>query len=814
MLAAALAVCAAVDWSLALRRVWVGVGLPALGAGFFFFLFLHVAPSQARANRLWNAVFLSPRYGVYSRLAGMAFAASLLLTLTPSFRLGRLEAYHEIILPFLAALVVSSGVASAIILIHAHGFHGATLKEYARVNRRAWLLTLAALAGMLSVWLFIALTGRGIQSAEDYWFGAGTPLLFQQLLLGLLLAFLFSKFEERLLAWVGRLTRSRISPDALLFLLIWAFTAILWAHLPAPAGFMALRPQPPNFDLYPFADSLRYDLGSQFALIGQGLNDGRFYYRVFYVAYLFVMHSLFGQHYERVMTAQAVLFAIFPALVYLLGRNLKSRPLGVLTAVIAASLGFNSILASLSADVANPKQMLTDFPTAIGVAAVTLLLVQWWRNPSRVSMLFWAAGALGVASLVRTSALGLLAVLLLVIWLAVPRAWGRKILLSAFALLIFLASAFPWSARYGRNVTDMYAVKFKSVLLRRYNDVPNPAIELPPPTIVPRASPAVAVPDHFVHNLVMSALILPPSPILYDLRTVIRQEFPYWDVDWDGHLDFVSSLWIAINLLVLALGIGASLRDLGRGGFIPLLMFAAFCGINSLGRTSGGRYSAPMDWILPLYYAWGVLFIWQTMRAMFAPVSGSAEEAAAAESPAVNFSFRNLSRRAVPVFLILFSVSALLILWSSLVPQRYADATEEELFQQFVDSGYAAKTHFPTAALREFLQEEQAVILNGRALYPRYYLANQGVGILWKAFAEESYPRLLFSLVGPQGDEFVILPGPSPKVFPNAADVTVLGCKAENAIVAVVVVVQTPIPHIYTVPSSVILTCPLTVQEQ
>ena len=793
------------------RFVSIGIVLPLLAGIIFLIVGLLVIASNSRANRLWQAVFAVRSLPWF---IGALFMVAGLLSLIPSPHIERFAAYHEILLPFLAALALTSGMALGIFLVQQYGLRIPSPTLFFQQNRRMWLGALIALTLMLALWLFTAFTRRGIQSNEDYWFGAGTPLLFQQLLMSLLIAFLFSSFEARILAWIKRVTRSKISPDLVLFLLIWIAAAVIWAIPPAPSSFMALRPLPPNEELYPFADAFRYDIGSQFALIGQGLNDGRFYYRVFYVAYLFVLHSLFGQHYEHLMTAQAALFAIFPALVYLLGKTLKSRSFGILAAAVTTMVGFNSILASISVDVANPKQMLTDFPTAIGVAGFAYLSIRWMKNPGRTSLLFWAAGVLGVAALIRTSAFGLLPLLVLFIWIAVPRAWSGKLLLSALALIVFISAALPWSIRYDRFVGDMYSVKLKSVLDRRYNGIPNPSIE-PQPDTAPhlRSAPVVAIPDHFIHNLVTSVLVLPPSFVFHDLRSVIREQFPYWDPNWNGRLDAASSLLILINLALLGLGIGSALQTSGRAGVIPLLAFVAFCGINSIGRTSGGRYSAPMDWIVLFYYAWGVMLVAQAARARFAPVPQSALETKETGTRAISFQPRTLLKQALPAFIIMFGLSALLVVWSSSVPARYADDSKDALFEEFVSAGFAERTGYDTDALKGFLQNEQAGIWTGRALYPRYYLAGQGVKILWTAFAERPYPRLVFSLVGPAGNEFVILPGSLPKIFPNAVDVIVLGCKTDDSILAVAVVVKTPLPHVYAIPASLTLQCPLGLNE-
>lgn len=63
----------------------------------------------------------------------------------------------------------------------------------------------------------------------------------------------------------------------------------------------------------------------------------------------------FGQNIDLMMTAQATLFAVFPMVIYLIGRELHSRALGISAAVLILLRGLNSLIASKWIDLASPK---------------------------------------------------------------------------------------------------------------------------------------------------------------------------------------------------------------------------------------------------------------------------------------------------------------------------------------------------------------------------------------------------------------------------------------------------------------------------
>lgn len=777
-----------------------------------FVLMIHLR--AALAGQVWSK--LAARNA--ARAALVAFFLVALPALIPAERFGGYAKYFALLQPLLFAAAIVAGLLYAVTLIASGNLPSEGMREALRAQKSALRIALGIFLLALVVWAGIAFTGWGVRSGEDYWFGAGSPLLFQQLLIGLLAAILFAKWGDRLPERIA-FGRSHISLDALIFVVIWAIAALSWAAQPTPASFMAPRPMPPNEEIYPYADAVRFDLGGQFALIGQGLNNGQFYYRIFFMGYLFVMRALFGQDYSSVVTAQAALFAIFPALVYLLGRRLWNRSFGIAAAAAVLFSGMNSILAGDLVDMANPKQMLTDFPTAIAIAGFLLLLTIWLARTENASPLLWAAGLVGAASLVRTSALGLLAPLLALTFLLRSRPWRGRVALSVAAGVVFLAAALPWSVHFGRLPTDLYSIKIVSVIYNRYIDpkyappAADDALETEASTegeIPSRTTPALqAMTEHYLHGLTTSTLVMPPSLAFHEVGTVVREAFPYWSAQWDGSLDAASALLIAANLLLFSLGVAFAVRTSGLAGALPLGVHLLYTAVNSAARTSGGRYSAPVDWIFLFYFTWGCLVIVTWLRSgagtAMAEPHGRSPEAAAV---------RPLFAMSAPPFVLFASLGTLMILASGLFPQRYQAGDAQAHLDAFMQAGFPRSLGLEEAQFEAFLDHPQAVVLSGRALYPRYFLATQGFGGLGGVYQRREYPRLIFSLLGPQGHTTVVFPGVMPQSFPNASDVFVLGCRTDKRTMDALVVILLAEPRaLYAVPSSVEFDCPLRAKE-
>ena len=201
----------------------------------------------------------------------------------------------------------------------------------------AWIL-----AGSVVVWMLVALTRMGISGHEDYWYEAGVPILPGQVWLAVLAGWGFSRAEARLRHAVG----SRL--DAVVFAAVWILGAALWATAPVTESYFNPRPKPPNRQMYPYSDAATYDLQSQSALLGYGLDNGGAVDNPMYPTFLVLVHRFAGQDYAASMAFQAAVLAVFPAVVYLLGTSILGRTAGVAAAMLitlfAASIPSSALL--------------------------------------------------------------------------------------------------------------------------------------------------------------------------------------------------------------------------------------------------------------------------------------------------------------------------------------------------------------------------------------------------------------------------------------------------------------------------------------
>ncbi|GAB4501280.1 MAG: hypothetical protein Fur0035_08220 [Anaerolineales bacterium] len=686
------------------------------------------------------------------------------LALTPAEQTGRLYYYFLAALPFFYWVIFTDF--SLLLLIFL------AQKPDLRVlwqNHKT-----ALMAGALSLLTLILLTLFTLNfqgtSYEDYWYGAGVPLLAGQVFLAFLLG-------------LAALALPKTWRSAALFALIWLIAAALWAREPVRASFFVTRPLPPNGEFYPYADPSVFDINSQYALIGQGLNNGVFYDRALYPFFLTLLHTFFGQNYQTLMAAQAALFAILAALLFLIGEKIHSRAAGIILAALITLRGLNSIAASAWIDTSAPKHMLTDFPTALGLAVFTLLVLHWLEKPSaRWPFFGWAAGALAFSSLLRPHVMLLAAPLLA---LALWRGSRQRLALLAFGLIAFSASIGPW-AFFGGDVSliDLYRSRIESVINERYRPAPPapepspltpessaPGFHLaavkPAPTFAPQNEPPFPV-RHFAHNLLTSALIFPTSPQFFTLKEVLRGGDPFWDEAWRGEMTAAQAGWLTLSLLILALGSGAAFAKSGWRGLLPWGVFFTYAAANSLARTSGGRYLVPMDWLPLLYFALGLAEIPHLALGLLKrqPALRGESLAPAGQKSAA------WQMRAAGTILTLGLLGGLLPLSNHLYPVRYTK--DENTLRQ------AAAQVLGAQQVETFLAQPGALILEGRALYPRFLKSGQYLPLTSEEILPQPYGRLMFTLIGPQGQREIFIRDLMEEVLPNGADVLAIGCKVER----------------------------------
>ncbi len=651
----------------------------------------------------------------------------------------------------------------------------------------------------IGVWAFVALSGVGIIPDVAHWNEVSIPILAVQMLVAGGLTFLI----EIGLRWLNQERKARW-PERLLPFLLWMLAAGIWLAEPMRHSFSHPRPSPPYDEYYPVLDSMVYDLGAQYALIGQGINNNLLTEKPVYMAFLSLLHLVGGQSVRVVSGLQVLILALWPVFLYALGRRLHHRSTGIFVAVLGIFKERNAIAASVEVQTVHVKMWLTESLTALMLVVVVWWVVRWWQQEQRsISQAVWLGGLLGVAFLLRTNTF--LIVLLLIGLMGIAGPMGQRWRMVVFLLIGFLAFVSPWMV-FNRDEQGKTALQLKiENVLQRYwfqrNDTGASshrafASRKPTYSIVHSANRSTAsvgvslepfsrdsalwsIPSHFLHNQIGSLFVLPVSVRGHSLEAMVKG--PIWEITWSGALRAENALLLFMNLGIVALGIAAAWQRWRVTGLVPALVQITYYFSNALARTSGGRYLVPVDWVVYFYFGLGAIEAVHLLlkRTRFVLLNEHPELCMAErkERPA-GWLMPALA------FLLLGGVMPLL----TGLPDRYPTLTRAGAFRAVQEQVSLSHLGWTRQQFNHLFRQPQAVVLHGRLLYPRYLAAREGLCrrclVLDAAFGERDYPRLSFVVLGPVSAGVIVPLRDIPADFRQVnlaagPDVWVIGCREQ-----------------------------------
>ena len=676
----------------------------------------------------------------------------------------------------------------------------------------------------LVLWGLVALTRYGLEAEAVGWNALGTPLLETQVALALGVGLLFLVVGS----WICRRensTKFNYAFDWILCGLIWVIAAAYWISIPLEQSWFAAPPRPPNFEFYPNSDALVYDAAAQTALTGAGFKSwsSPYVFRPMYALFLFVLHALRGLDYGSILPLHAGFLALFPVFGYWLARRLHSRFAGVLFAALLILREGNAIQLTDVITNSHSKLLMADFPTGFGLLLLALVVVTWFARDKRAVLRpLLAGGILGSFMLIRPEAgivlpvIGFIALLLL---FREPKLWLRGMLFLAVGLTLAIA---PWMWRNWQLSGELFLDQpnFRADLVaQRYSPEPIETDIKPEEeetyeehtqrmaenaaefaTQNPQSVISFTV-DHYANSQIQEVLLLPATVRTIDsaigflghrslsqlwedccgVRGYVRR-LPFWH-RWNGDLPLQSFLPVLINLGLISIGLGVAWKNNGLIGLVPLGFSTAYLLVNALVRNSGGRYILPVDWVGILYFTIGLaqLTLW-VLKSFDLELpqflAGTPEHDKRSELPGQsNPERQNPAKTAVLAAGILL-VGAMVPLAEVIVPPRY---TEPLLQARLADLQEIAPVE-----VAGFL-ESGGIIAQGRALYPRFYRADQGESGNWVAFLPRPYPRISFYLVGPDNLDIILPSTEPPEQFTHGTDALVFGCWDENHVDALFV---------------------------
>lgn len=628
------------------------------------------------------------------------------------------------------------------------------------------LLTVFIIAILSLIAGFIIITKLGITRYNDgSWGNPTTPLLEWQIILALTASLIILSLKK---------TWHWLQNDKIICLVIYVSTCALWLSQPINPGFFATPPRAPNFEIYPFSDALIYAQYAQSALIGNGFMWPDVPTRPFYITFLTWLHAIAGQDYSKIIALQTLVLAFFPVLLYLLGKELSGRPLGFGLAILAA-------LRDLTANFAAPfalnytysKLFFSEIPAAMLITLFTLIILRWMRQSKPFWIPLLAGGLLGLSALIRLQSAILLAAVIPLGFLIIKN--GKKWFVASTLMILGVSLAMiPWLVRNykasGGIILDN-PISQTMVLARRWGGSNGNELipRLPGEGDAQyssrmaalalgslRANPARIISsavNHFFNNQIDSLLIFPLRDRLDNPRELLWPTRAFWQT-WTGHPSGRQIPLLVLYSLFLAAGLAGAYQKNGVAGLLPLGLNLVYNGWTALFLSSGDRFLVPVDWAIYFYEFLGIFTI-----STLVFTGNTPNFTKIFSNPLDNeTSIRNSWKKIGVVSTIIVFIGASIPLTEAVFPKKFASQFEQ--------------------AANNNLGE---VTLHGRAIYPRWYEANDGEpGTAKLGYGKSDQARLVFFLIG-EKNTLVIFPiNRAPEYFPNASNVAIQGTFAEG----------------------------------
>jgi hypothetical protein len=677
-------------------------------------------------------------------------------------------------------------------------------------------------------WIFVLLTGFGIVSDSMGWGRRGVPLLSWQVALVWLLVLVFSLFspkfsyflqQDKPRWWARHL-------DWMIAIALWAFAAGLWMSQPTD---LYSQNYLPNHASYPSRDSAFYELTAQSILSGNGFLQNEVVPRPLYILSLVLFHLVVGNSYPGMILLQTLILALFPVVLYLIGKTVHSRLAGVFIALLGIFRELTAILATPFGYVSNSKQIMSDFPSALAIAILVLLIIRWLQDPGRRRIYpLLVGGMLGAVILVRSQAALFGPFIIFFSWLVYKKNWKRWFADGLLVTLGVLVVVIPWLWR-SWNLTG--ALLFDrprqvAMIAQRYTATEQ-ELDLPPAPGESDAvytarlsqdirafalqSPGVVLnfmTNHFTRNLIDSVLVVPVNFNLDKYQDNLLPVTPFWQ-DWDLDLNAGSGLLLILNLLLIGLGLAYAWHKLGWAGLSPMAIYLVYDLSNAMARNSGHRFILPVDWILYFYYGLGAVQVLVYLGAILGSKNATAHPSTTPDKTAgwtENQAFP--LRKALILGVVFLGLGLSVDLTRVVFPSRYPTQDNYGIIRAITQPVNGNSSGLDAGTLTDFLSQPGAVALWGRGLFPLMY--DPGVRTIgYPSMENRNYERLGFELVVPSYYHISLRMPKAPAYFPNASDVIVIGCAGKDHYVdAIAVQVMGDKPTLYTAPVPILWKCP------
>ncbi len=668
---------------------------------------------------------------------------------------------------------------------------------------RKWLYYWAGIFVLTVIIFLVLLLAGGTFPGRQLYFPPGVPLSALQVILAWLVFLLLFLLENRL----GARKTSRKWVTTVVFVLIWATTFIAWFSVPIPCTDDRPGPYPPNNVCYPNVNDAMYNIGSHYITLGQGIYNHWLTDKPLYLAFLAFGQGVAGPEIDNYLAFQVAVIAFIPALLYLAGKKKYGNAFGVFLAILTALQGLYAITLYREIGSVNVKLENPEVVTALFLVLFSFAAFKWLVDPTITRWAILSGGLLGLSVLLRFNPLFIAPFLLIAVFLAAKKKF-REVLpgILLFILAFFLAFG-PWFlTATDENGKNHYFTKIEEVISSRFSSRQDSGMQ-----VLPSAAPGGTQPQpddgsagippgdemleeellnyelgeidkaglsgivyHFLNNVYTGLAKLPTTLILHPIGEQVTDgiwTFTEAEPIWMKHLRVENLLALAISLALVLTGIMTAWKRFGIAGLTGIIIQAGYYAGNAFSQTSGGRYLEPVFWILIVYYCLGIYTLTLLgIKAFSTSKFALSTETEVLDKPDGGSSHQG--RKWVnPVLLAGFLAFGMILPALDLLPEKLPEennpGVEEKVFELLSQRGLVTEDQWSS-----FLQDENAIVIQGSAFNPRYYRGN-----FYRA------GNLSFELMVLAKEHVVV--GYSPGIIPvdpfsDGSDVILVGCGIAN----------------------------------
>jgi hypothetical protein len=621
----------------------------------------------------------------------------------------------------------------------------------------------------------IVVTGIGNQPDPLSWRQLGSPLLTWQIIFSVFIGLIYGIFESKF-----EILKKPKYVDLILVSGIFIIAVSSWLSLPLQKAYTAPLVRPPNMEVYPYSDALFYSLSAESVLSGYGIYGSTVVPRPLFITELVYIFALASGDYSRIITLQTLVLALIPILLFLIGKSLNGKSLGISLALLSIFREYDAIRSTPFIPVSNTKLILSDLPALLAFLILTLLIINWVKGDNHQKHYpILIGGMMGLMTLIRTQSIILLPFILIFAIIKYRTnshfSWLKN---SGLIILTLMLTISPWLIR-NYNLTGQFIFDQKEqtdfVASRYAIDTPldetghennnNLLISITSSVLKSPSFFISFLSNHFMRNVICTLMVMPP--ILNGNTLDYLFKYTDWWSTRSLGLSPSEIFGMLIILTVIVFGIIRLFKKNGVSGLIPLFLFVGYNLSNGLARNSGGRYNLPIDWVGYTYFSIGLLYIFQSFYLLIKPKSIMMSTSNHTHVPMRKDS---LGKNLVFVCLFVF-ISSLIPITEAAFPKQLKTLTSADI-SNVVQGNPQLSTY-----VDQLIVNPTNSIIHGKALYPRFYLSGQGEpGSAWVAYSKQQFDRIGFQVIYSGGRFDAIYSTKNiPEYFPNRMEVILIG---------------------------------------